>query len=154
MEKVEQQNSPEEVAIIRELIFKHFTFLEQMYQYIPAFNQKISPLFIDSFEVKFTNESRRRELSVSYTKGKFEQALKYTITVTITRIPYISVKDFFSLDNYFKATGEDFAKSMINEFSATTAESILQKMAVILKTQAIELIEGKEWWEIYYSRRD
>lgn len=153
MEKANQQTNPNEAAIARELILTTFSFLETQYHYIPAFKQQSSPLFIDSFGIQYINESRQRELSIRYTKGNFDQELRYILTASIIRIPYLSVKDFFSLDSYLEATGKDFPKNMINEFSAAIAEDILQQMATILKTEALGLIEGKEWWEKYYPKR-
>jgi hypothetical protein len=66
------------IEISRELILKTFYFLEEEYYYTPECKEEESNIFIESLDVGYINEIRRRKINISYTKGKLDDDLKFT----------------------------------------------------------------------------
>ncbi|HET9056049.1 MAG TPA: hypothetical protein VFN30_04290 [Chitinophagaceae bacterium] len=142
------------IEIVKNIILQVFSFLEEQYLYTPKCKVEGDDIFIESFEVEYVHETKRRKIAVSYTKSQVYSEIKYTFSVSITRIPYSGVEDFFSLSNYLQSNGKDFSSSLINDFSEAEAEMILRKIAAALKEHVLEIIDGTEWLETYYPRKD
>lgn len=138
----------------KNIILKVFNFLEEQYSYTPVCKVEDDNTFIESFDVEYINEIRRRKIRISYTKGKVYYEIKYTFTGSITRIPYEGNEDFFSISNYLQSMSKDFSTSLVNHFNEAEAENILTKIAIALKKHALRIIEGNEWLETYYPRKD
>jgi|KBSMisStandDraft_5_1062788.scaffolds.fasta_scaffold1517300_1 hypothetical protein len=142
------------IECAKEIILNSFYFLEDKYYYAPVFRIEESNIFIESLDVEYTNEIRRRKINISFTKGKLGDNTKYTFTVSITRTPYTGVEDFFSMSNYLQSLGKDFNTSIINDFDKSEADIIVKKIAEALKEHASKIIEGAIWLETFYPRRD
>ena len=135
-------------------ILETFSFLEEQYSYTHASKEKADNTFIEFLEINYTNEVRHRKITVIYTKVKAYDEIGFTFSVTITRIPYSSIADFFSLSNYLQSNGEDFSTTMVNDFNVQEAKRILKKLALSIKENALEIIEGNLWLDAYYTRKD
>ena len=139
---------------LKDLILKAFFFLEEQYFYTHIFKKNEDNTFIEYLVMDYINEIKRRTITISYTKAKVYDEISYTFTVTITRTPYSNVEDIFSLSNYLQAKGKDFSTSIVNDFNEQEAKEILKKLALSLKENALEIIEGNLWLETYYTRKD
>ena len=150
---MDQRNSSK-IEIIKETILKAFNFLEEEYFYRYESRVEVSDTFIESLEVEYTSEIRRRNIIISYTKGKVNDEIKYTFNASITRIPYVGSEDFFSLSNYLQSIGKDFNTSLINKLDEVKAKTIIKRIADVIKEHALDIIEGSVWLETYYPRKD
>jgi hypothetical protein len=139
---------------VRNLILKTFHFLEDKYFYYPVNKEENDDFFIESSGIEYVSENKKRKILISYTKGKVDNEIVHTFTASITRIPYKDVEDFFSLDNYLDSNGNNFSTNFINEFNETKAENILYQISNALRKHALGIIEGKEWLDSYYPRKD
>ena len=142
------------IEIVRNLILKTFRFLEDQYFYTPVYKKEDDNIFMESLEIEYINEIKQRKVAISYTKGNLHKEIRYTFTLSITRIPYKNPEDFFSLDNYLKSKGRFFSTSIVNDFNETEIENILNRIAVSLKEQLLSIITGNEWLTSYYPRKD
>lgn len=142
------------IEIVKNLILKTFHFLEDQYFYTPVYKAEDDSMFMESLEIEYVNENKQRKVAISYTKGNLHKEIRYTFTLSITRIPYINPEDFFSLDNYLKSKGRFFSTSLVTDFNETEAENILKQIAASLKEHALYIIDGKEWLATYYPRKD
>ena len=150
---MDQRNSSK-IEIIKKEILEVFNFLEEEYYYKPEFKVEESEVFIESLEVEYTNEIRRRNIIISYTKGKVYNEIKYTFGASITRIPDAGNEDFFSLSNYLESIGKDFDTSLVDTFDEVKARKIIKRIADVLKEYVSDIIEGRIWLETYYPRKD
>jgi len=128
--------------------------LEDQYFYTPVYKKEDDNIFMESLEIEYINEIKQRKVAISYTKGNLHKEIRYTFTLSITRIPYKNPEDFFSLDNYLKSKGRFFSTSIVNDFNETEIENILNRIAVSLKEQLLSIITGNEWLTSYYPRKD
>ena len=139
---------------VKNLILQEFYFLEEQYFYVPACRLEDGTTFIESLNVEYVNEIKRRKIRISYTKSNVYNEIKYTFNGSITRIPYVGNEDFFSLSNYLQSINKDFSTSLVNDFMEGEAKKILTQIAFALKKYALDIIEGNEWLETYYPRKD
>ncbi len=139
---------------IKNLILKSFKFLTDQYLYAPYPKMKDDPTFIEYFYVDYVEEIKRRNIRITYTKGKVYDEIRYTFSCTITRIPYSGVEDIFSLDNYLESKGKSLDSSLINNFNTDEAEKKLKQLAFDLNMYAKQIINGSEWLEKYYPRKN
>jgi hypothetical protein len=96
-----------ELSIAKKLIIKEFSFLEE--QGFERFSKiRRSNVFINSLDVEYRNLDRQRKICISYTKGKVFEEIKYSFTLSIYRIPYVDVEDFFSLPAYLTSIDKVF----------------------------------------------
>jgi hypothetical protein len=139
------------IELARKLIRQEFSFLEELgfECVIKALDDKT---FIEYTGVEYSDENRKRKVSIRYTKGQVYDEVKYTFTVSITRIPYANNNDYFSLDNYLNSIKEDFSTSMVSMFNEDQAKEILKKLANALKKYSYEIILGNEWLEAYWPK--
>ena len=142
------------MEVAKNIILKIFRFLEEHYYYTPVCRVQDGSTFIESLDVEYINETKRRKIRISYTKTRVYNEIKYTFSGSITRIPYAGVEDFFSLSNYLQSIGKYFSTSLVNDLNESDAENILIQIAVALKEHALHIIDGKEWIETYYPRKD
>lgn len=142
------------IEVVKNLILQAFYFLENEYYYTPIYKVEYDNLFLESLDVDYVNETKKRKITISYTKSKNDNEIKYTFSGSITRIPYLSVEDFFSFVNYLQSTGNNFSTSLINDFNENQAENILLHIAKLLKELTPKIITGEEWLENYYPRKD
>jgi hypothetical protein len=142
------------MEVVKNIIEKVFYFLEEEYLYSSVYNAEEDSTFIESLNVEYVNELKRRKVRIGYTKANVYNDIKYTFSCSISRIPYINVEDFFSLSNYLQSIDRDFPTSLVDDFSEVKAENILAQIAAALKEYAGDIIDGKEWSETYYSRKD
>jgi hypothetical protein len=91
---------------------------------------------------------------LSYTKGNVYDDVKYTFSSSIVRLSYLEFYDYYSLFQHLDSIGKDYNTSIINIFSLTEAERILNKIANSLKTFSIKVIDKSEWLDKYYPRKD
>jgi len=138
----------------KDLILQVFCFLEEQYSYTHIFQEKMDDTFIEYLQVTYINEVKHREVTISYTSGKVYDEIRYTFTITITRTPYSDLEDFFSLSEYLQSKGKDFSTNIVKDFNEQEAEKILEKLAVSIKENALEIIEGNQWSGEYYPRKD
>jgi len=138
----------------KDLILQAFYFLESQYFYTHVYYEKEDITFIESLDVEYVNEIRRRKIRISYTNANVYNESKYTFSMSITRIPYSGVEDFFSLSNYLQSKGRDFSTSIVNYFNEQEAEKILKKLAKSTIENTLPIVEGNLWLESYYPRKD
>lgn len=138
----------------RTIILKTFDFLEKDFLYVPSWRIEESNVFIEWLSVNYQNETKSRELQVSYFKGKSEEVIDITFTASITRMPYVGFEDFFSLSVYLNSIGADFNTTIGGDFDEQAARNILQQISTALRKYAMKIIDGKVWLEDYYPRRD
>jgi hypothetical protein len=131
-----------------------FRFLEDQYLYTPVYYEKEDTIFIESLDVEYINDIKRRKITISYTNANVYNESKYTFNLSITRIPYSGVEDFFSLSNYLQSKGKDFSTTLINNYDIQEAKKILGKLAIAIKENALGIMEGNQWLETYYTRKD
>jgi len=86
-------------SIIKPLIIKAFRFLENEY-YVPEFQIEESSVFIEMVKVQYVNKILRREINIGFTQGRVFEQIVFTFNVSISRIPYSGIEDFYSLSNY------------------------------------------------------
>jgi hypothetical protein len=142
------------MEIAKGLILKTFHFLEDQYSYTPVCKVSDDKTFIESFDVEYVNEIKRRKIRISYIKGKVYSEIKYTFNLSITRMPYVGNEDFFSLSNYLQSVDKDFPASVVGEFDEREAENKLILIANALKGHALDIISGEIWLNNYYPRKD
>jgi len=142
------------MQLAKNLILQVFFFLEEQYFYNTVLEAIDDRTFIECLDVEYINEIKRRKIRVSYIKSKVYNEVKYTFNGSITRIPYIGNEDFFSLSNYLKSKNKDFSTSLTRDFNEPEAKNILTQIAVAFKKYASNIIDGKEWLETYYPRKD
>jgi hypothetical protein len=151
---MEQEPSINKIKVVKEIILEVFHFLEERYTYIPVLKDKHDKTFIESIDIEYINQPKRRKIVISYSKNKVYEEVKYTLSCSIIRTPYLGVEDFLSLSDYLKSIGKDFSTSMVSEFNKPEAKSILLTIATSLKVYALNIIQGKQWLDNYYSRKD
>ena len=78
------QRSNKAMEISKQIILKTFSFLEEEYYYTPVAREEESNIFMESLDLEYINNIRRRSISISYTKGKLSDDLKFTYTASIT----------------------------------------------------------------------
>jgi hypothetical protein len=139
---------------IKNLILNTFQFLEDQYFYSSVYKEESSDIFIVFFEVEYVNELKRRKIGISYTKLNVNTEMRHTFSASIIRLPYRNLKDFFSLSTYLKSTGKSFSTTLVNNFDEAKAETIFLQIATALKENALGIIDGEEWLEMYYPRKD
>lgn len=142
------------MEVAKNIILKVFHFLEEQYYYTPACKVEDDSTFIESLDVEYINEIKRRKIRISYTKTRVYNEIKYTFSGSITRIPYVGVEDFFSLSNYLQSIDKDFSTSLVNDFNEVEAGKILAQIAAALKEYTLGIIDGKVWLDTYYPRKD
>lgn len=140
--------------IVMKLILKEFSFLEEDYLYSYCFSKDTSQAFLENLNVEYSNEVKRRKIRIGYTKINVSGEIKFTFSLSITRIPYSGVNDFFSLSNYLQSMNKDFSTSVTNDFNEFKAEEILVRISNALKDYAIDIIDGSNWLETFYPRKD
>jgi hypothetical protein len=141
-----------EVTISKNLIAKHFSFLETE-GYTANVEEEASKFFLESLKVKYTNQIKRREITISFTKSNLDEEIRFSYSTSIVRIPYNSpYEDFFSLDAYCKANGKEFNSSITNVFDEQAAELIIKKIAEFIQKNASIFVHGTEWEEGYYPK--
>lgn len=151
---MEQELNDHKVEIVKSLILKNFSFLAEEYFYTSVCKAEEDEIFIESFDIEYTSQLKLREISISYTKAQVYNEIRYTFSASIVRVPYKGVEDFFSLNNYLESRGKDFSTIIINDFNEREAERILLQIADALKKYALGIIEGREWLDKYYPRKD
>lgn len=139
-----------ELRYVKKSVSDKFKFLEKN-GYRFHSEVKHNNFFIENLEVKYVNEIKKREISVRYTKSNFD-AIKYTLSLSIVRTPYISVKDFFSYNEFCRLTGKDLNGTIENLFDEGKADAIIVKFKKFLQTNSAIFIEGAEWVEGYYPK--
>ena len=148
---MDQKNEIDFRSKINDLISKHFSFLLQE-GYVVETVIEPSKVFILWISVKYTNEQIKREVSINYMEGKVNKEVKYSFTVTITRLPYVSVyEDFFSLNEYLSENGLKM-ESVFSDFDEKVFAKTLEQLAEAVKNYAHKLVSGKEWITGYYSK--
>lgn len=140
-------------SIIKPLIIKAFRFLENEY-YVPEFQIEESSVFIEMVKVQYVNKILRREINIGFTQGRVFEQIVFTFNVSISRIPYSGIEDFYSLSNYLQSLEKDFETNIYGAFDFDSAEEILNKLADSLKTYAWDIVNGNIWLEKYYPRKD
>lgn len=151
---MDQRSTKSYKEIAKQLISEIFYFLETSYYYTPTISIEDSHLFVESINVEFTNEIRRRNVWISYTQGEVDGELRFTFSAAITRIPYAGNEDFFSLSNFLVSKDKNYSTSLINDFDSGDAEMILKKTARSLKEDALPIIAGEVWFEQFYPKKD
>jgi hypothetical protein len=141
-----------EVTISKNLIAKHFAFLEAE-GYKINIEEEASQFFLENLKITYTSEIKKRKITISFTKSNFDEEIRFSYTTTIVRIPYNSpYEDFFSLDAYCKAEGNEFNTTIINEFDEHVAEVIISKSSEFIQKSASIFVHGIEWKEGYYPK--
>lgn len=143
-----------ELEFTKELIDRSFYFLVEKYFYKKKYIKKHNRLFIESVEFEYTNEAYDRRVRISFLKGRVNDEIIYSFGLTINRISFTSVEDYFSLDNYLKSKKSEFSTSFSNKFDLIKSENILNKMSHILQTDLLSLITGELWYNEFYPRKD
>ena len=148
---MEVGNNP--ISVAKQIILEAFSFLREEGYSVETKIMK-DTFFSENFESTFINETIGREISISYTKGSVEKGgnLKYTFSLSITRLPYDGVKDFFSLFVYLSSLGRDFDTNIVNHFDENEARLIVEKIANALKTYLWDVVKGEKWLEGFYPR--
>ncbi len=139
---------------LKEIILKAFSFLEEEHNYSVICKETEKDIFIDSFEVEYTNSILRREISISYSKGMVNNIVRHTFAISIVRLPYVGVEDFFVLVDYLKAKGVYININFDNHLEEHKVETRLNEIAKIMKSNVIEVIKGEQWYEKFYPRID
>ena len=142
----------EEVEISKNLILKYFSFLKDQ-----GFGVEVegndSKLFLESLNVVFTNEIKKREITVSFTKSRIDEEIRFTFSASVVRIPYNDpYEDFFSLYAYSEATGNEFNTTIVTRFDEREAESIVKKISEFLQKNASVFVDGTAWEKGYYPK--
>ena len=139
------------IELAKQLIISEFSFLEKQ-GFQLSFKRLKDETFIEYMEIEYCNSEKKRKVSIGYSKGKVYKDIKYTFDVSVTRLPYLNVKDIFTLWIYLKSINKDFSTSMVNHFDAKEAEVILKKIASAVKEYMSEIISGNEWFDNYWPR--
>ena len=151
MEETIVMENLDKIAISKRLITKEFDFLEE-----EGYEQRCEIIndetFIEYMCVKYTNNQKKRKVTIGYSKNKVYDDIKYTFTASISKIPNVGVKDSFVLFVYLNSIDEDFSTSMVNHFDETEAQEIVKKLAGALRYYAGDIISGKEWLDDYWAR--
>ena len=96
----------EEVEISKNLILKYFSFLKDQ-----GFGVEVegndSKLFLESLNVVFTNEIKKREITVSFTKSRIDEEIRFTFSASVVRIPYNDPYEDFFVATQSYACGRD-----------------------------------------------
>ena len=141
-----------EVETSKNLILKCFSFLKDQ-GYAVKVEGNDSELFLESLNVVFTNEIKKRKIIISFTKSKFDEEIRFTFSATVVRIPYNDpYEDFFSLSAYGNETGNKFNRAIINRFEESEAESIVMKISEFLQKNASVFVDGTAWEKGYYPK--
>lgn len=141
----------DKIAIAKRLITKEFAFLEE------AGYEKKSEIvndetFIAYMLVTYTNNQKKRKVSIGYSENKVYDDIKYSFGISVSRIPYLDVEDFFGLDVFLDSINANFSTSMVNHFDEAEADGIVKKLNGALKYYAGDIISGKEWLDNYWAR--
>jgi len=140
---------PSNLEAVKALILKTFSFMENDYYYTHSSNIEDSRVFDECLIVEYENTITRRRLSVSYTTGD-----RFTFSITIERLPYNGKSDIISLGNYLRSVDKDFSIKPLNCFDLEAFEHLLIRLRKAIEAHALEIIDGKIWFETYYPRWD
>lgn len=140
------------ISIVKNMIHKKFYFLEENYGYSSNAKEVKNDFFDESLHFNYSSLNLKRKICIVYNKSKVDDIDTYTFSLSITRLPYSEVKDFFGLYVYFRSKGIIFSNQLKHNFNAEGAELILDKIAAFsMETDDIrKMIEGKKWLESYY----
>jgi hypothetical protein len=139
---------------LKEEILSSFSFLEKEYNYSVIFKEIENSVFLESFEFEYSNEILRREITLSYSKGLVDDIIRHTFALTIVRLPYVGVGDFFVLDNYLKFKGIKTISNIDNELEIYKVRTVLNEIANLIKSNVLEVINGECWYEKFYPKVD
>jgi len=139
------------IEIAKMLILKEFDFLEEQ-DYEPKFNVNEDTTSIESASIIYCNKVKKLEIEVNYRKSKVYEEIKYSFDLSIMKIPYTNVHDFFSLWLYLETIKNEISTSMINYFDKHQAEIILRNLSNAPKKYASNIINGTEWKNDYWPR--
>ncbi len=139
---------------IHNLILKKFQILESHYNYKPFFKIDEDNLFERSFEVEYVNTKINRKIAICYFVLKHQNIKKHSFSLSITRTPYLSPVDFFSLEYYLNFRGLQLKSFIENEFNENLANDILTNLATTLLEYTNSIIDGSAWLGDFYPRKD
>jgi hypothetical protein len=141
-----------EVTISKNLITKHFSFLETE-GYEINIEEEASQFFLENLNIIYTSEIKKRKITVSFTKSNFDNEIRFSYTTSIVRLPYNSAyEDFFSLAAYCNAKGNEFNTTIINEFDEQEATAIIRRISEFIQKNASKFVHGIEWEEGFYPK--
>lgn len=140
------------ISLVNNMIHRKFFFLEEKYGYIPYSKEVESTFFDESLHVEYVSINLQRKININYNRSLVDEIDTYTFSMSIIRLPYTGVKDFFSLNVYFRTNRIIFTDQLIHNFSFEGAELILDNLAEFsMKTEEIrKILEGNKWLDTYY----
>lgn len=150
MEK--QKNSV--VSFVEEIISRHFAYLVNDFEYELSFQDCTDNIFEDCLSAVYTNKKLKREILVSYTKGTVSDEIRFTFSVSINIIPFYAWGGSLALSKYLKSKNKDFISQLVNSFDKEKADKIVEKLALAIRNETLEIIEGKIWLDKFYYDRD
>jgi hypothetical protein len=151
---MENQKNDIQLRMVEKIIEERFNFLEKDFGYVPKLIVQTEPPFIEQIKIEYSNEIKKRNIIIGCSKGNVFNEVKYTFTVSIIRLPYSSIEDYFSLNVFLNSVGLNFETSLDNIFTQENASIIVAKLSDTLRDYAIEIIDGVQWLDNYYPRKD
>lgn len=141
------------IDIAKELIISNFSFLNED-GYVCSFEIRDDETFIGLLNVFYTNSSKQRRITISYSKCRVYDEVKYGFSISIVKMgsTFDFSTDFFALNIYLDALGLYHSANSVNKFDVLEANMILQKLSSDLKMHASEIISGEDWKEGYYPK--
>lgn len=136
------------------LILHSFQILEREYDYKHSYKNESSDIFLEYLIVDFEQNEFKRKVSVSYTKGIVSNKVKFTFSVTISRVPHNGWKDMISIREYLKYKNKSIDTSIVEVFSSKAAKDILDKLSKLLVDEFEDVLVGKAWYDNYYPSKD
>ncbi|MEQ1797990.1 MAG: hypothetical protein ABL872_08555, partial [Lacibacter sp.] len=79
---------------------------------------------------------------------------KYTFNVSIIRLPYLSIEDYFSLNVFMQKKGQDINTTFDKELTEAETFIVTTKLSESLQEHAQKIIDGSQWLCNYYPRKD
>jgi hypothetical protein len=140
------------LKVLDECVRRTFYSLEIDFQYIPSIQIRNSSVLIEWITWEYVCENRNRTVTIGYSTSEVNDELCSAFGVTITRLPYKSFSDFFSLDIYLNSIGKDISTNVTNDFTIDEAEWILKELFKALNKEALSIISGEVWMDEFYPR--
>lgn len=146
-----EQKRTDRLDFILHSIQTNFNFLEEDYGYCMSSEDVESQLFMEVFDVLFTNVKRSRKVTISYVKSMQEGKEKFSFSASIVRLPYSSIQDFFSFDIFLNSKDVKL-NTIINHFNESEVNDILKEMSISLRTYVSDIIDGSKWLSDFYPK--
>src|ERR1700755_394294 len=128
MQFMDQENKTE-IQLISMLIDEKFHFLSTDFGYKAQIFADEDSMFERNVSVQYRNSVFNREITVSYGEICLDKVPNHLFSFSIIRLPYQTIKDFFSLQVYLEAIGQARETSFTGRFSISSCETILSEIA-------------------------